>query len=146
MLRPESPSVMTFTHRWCHEHQWRIIITNETRAERLNIFSYWGRTKQELTWTKVTEEVQWPGKFWNMSQHSPNQSKLHSGNKHFKSCLLEFRLFTRRHYDNTISASSDPFIVSDHREISLFCVHIDLVRQIHSVYVYLLVTVTIYWF
>lgn len=50
----------------------------------------------------------------------------------------EFRRFTRRRYD--------PFTASDYREISLSWVHIDEVKQKSSVYVYLLVKVTIYWF
>lgn len=36
---------------------------------------------------------------------------------------------------------SDPFIVSGHLEISLFWVHTDMVKQINSVYVYLLATI-----
>lgn len=50
----------------------------------------------------------------------------------------ELRRFTRRRYD--------PFTASDYREISLSWVHIDEVKQKSSVYVYLLVKVTIYWF
>lgn len=48
----------------------------------------------------------------------------------------ELRRFTRRH--------NDPFTASDYREISLSWVHIDEVKQKSSVYVYLLVKVTIY--
>lgn len=49
----------------------------------------------------------------------------------------EFRL-----YDVVIWASSGPFIESNHRETSLFWAHTDVVGQVNSVYVYLLLTVT----
>ena len=40
--------------------------------------------------------------------------------------------------------SSDPFIDPEHRGMSLFWVHTDVVRQISLVYIYLLVKITIY--
>lgn len=83
----------------------RIIITNQfVRKDK----------KKNLLRRKVSEEVKLPGKSWKTVSAPHVGSKLHSGNKHFKSWPLifaptyltkhHFRLLTRRRYDVVISA------------------------------------------
>lgn len=83
----------------------RIIITNQfVRKDK----------KKNLLRRKVSEEVKLPGKSWKTVSAPHDGSKLHSGNKHFKSWSLvfaptdltkhQFRLLTRRCYDFVISA------------------------------------------
>ena len=77
----------------------------------------WDRTKRSWCGGKWERKVDYLVSHGNMSQHiiALNINKLHSANKHFKSCFLvvwpndltkhELRLFTRRHYDDVVSAS-----------------------------------------
>ena len=62
----------------------------------------------------------------NMSQHSSDPSSLHPGNKQFISSLpVVWGRYTGHH---DVASGSDPFIDSDHREISLFWVQTEVVR------------------
>ena len=74
-------------------HSWTAYLNDNTTTE-------WTEWK-ELVWRNESEEVRLPGKSWKYvsAQQSPDRSIIH-----------------------VISASSDPFNVSDHREISLFWV------------------------
>lgn len=81
-------------------------------------------TRQKRARRKVSKEVGLPGKSWKYvsTQHSSDWAKLHSANKHFKSCSLviwltdltkhEFRLY------DVISVSLWSIYWSDHSEIS----------------------------
>lgn len=94
------------------------------------------RDYKELLWREDSEEAGLPGNSLTFVclQQSPDGSEQ----KHLMK--RQFRLLTRRHHD--VSSASDPFIDSDHRQISCFWGQTDVVRLIHSVY--LLLTVTYY--
>ena len=108
---------------WCHDihgHQWRIMISNH---ELNDDTSTEVRQDREELWRKV-----WlPGKSW---KHVSAQlsSDLHSGNKHFKSSefVVWHQSDTKRHRG---------VVTSDHTEP--LCSGSDVMRRIHSVYVYL---------
>ena len=102
----------------------------------------------------MSEEVRLPGKSqkYVSAQHSSYRSKHLSGNKHFKRCLAD-----RPNVAQTQCFYKMPFwffyfsvllfhlMESDHREVGFFWFLL-MVKQIDTVSIYLLVTVTIYWF
>ena len=113
---------------------------------------YWDTANEELAWREESEEVRLPGKSFKCvsAQQSSDRSELHQGKSFLKAdCMSSGRQTWWNtssdflHYDVFISASSDPFITSDQK--SFFWVHTDEVKQIHSVFIYMLLTVTIYW-